>query len=145
MDLEAKTLRQYNELTHALKRKMGKTFMYSDTLARAGKQTIGPKFLGVYPKGVLDYSRMNPGETAIINTQGASEPGEHWCGVGCNSKDQIVVYDSFGRKGAGLLGIDGAIDTDLDVEQHTLEVNCGPRSLAWCVIFNRNEKNAMLI
>jgi len=145
MSSEQKVLQIYNDLTNQTKQMMGQKYMYSDTLCKCGESVIGPSFKGVYPRDVFDYSGLRPGQTLIVNTQGPSQPGEHWVGVGCNSNNQIVCYDSFGRKGSGLLGIEGAIDSDLDVEQKQIEVNCGPRSLAWCIIFSINQDSAMLI
>lgn len=145
MSSERKVLNLYNDLTNQTKQMMGKNYMYSTSLKDCGEQIIGPSFKGVYPCGVFDYTTLRPGQTLIVNTQGPSQPGEHWVGVGCNSNNQIVCYDSFGRKGSGLLHIPGAIDSDLDVEQKQIEVNCGPRSLAWCIIFSINQPAAMLI
>jgi len=142
---EQKVLSLYNKLTEKGKREMGPKFMWSDVLNAYGKKTIGPSFRGVFARNQLDYKNMQPGQTALINTKPASHGGEHWCGVGCNNENQIVVYDSFGRKGAGLLDIPNAIDTELDAEQDPVEVNCGPRSIAWCKIFSQNQRAAMLV
>ena len=142
---EAKILSHYNKLTAKTKRMMGDQYMWSDKLKACGEKMIGPSFKGVFARDGLDYSTLRPGQTAIINTKPSGHGGEHWCGVGCNAENRIVVYDSFGRKGAGLLHIPGAIDTDLDAEQSIREVNCGPRSLAWCIIFSQNPRAAMLI
>ena len=145
MSDEQKVIREYNKLTQKVLKKCGPKFMWSDVLEKCGEDLIGPSFKGVFPRDGLDYSTLRNGQTALINTQPAGSSGEHWAGVGCNSRNQIVVYDSFGRKGAGLLHIPGAIDTDLDAEQREEEVNCGPRSIAWCIIFARDQNAAMLI
>ena len=146
---EQKILREYNSLSQKLKRRCGSRFMWSDVLTTCGREVIGPSFKGCFPRDQIDYSSLRCGQTALVNTQPADSPGEHWCAVGCNSRNQIVVYDSFGRPGAGLLHIRGrglrVVDTDLDAEQRPVETDCGPRSLAWCVIFSQDENAAMLI
>lgn len=142
---EKQIMALYNKLTEKGKREMGSNYMWSDTLEKYGKKVIGPSFKGVFARDKLDYKNMQPGDTCLVNTKPSSHGGEHWCGVGCNSENQIVVYDSFGRKGAGLLHIPNAKDTDLDAEQDPVEVNCGPRAIAWCKIFTMNPRAAMLI
>ena len=144
---EQEILREYDSLTKKLKRKCGSRYMWSDVLTTCGQQVIGPSFKGCFARDTMDYSSLRCGQTALVNTQPANSPGEHWCAVGCDSKNRIIVYDSFGRKGAGLLHIRGqrVVDTDLDAEQLPSETDCGPRSLAWCVIFSQNEHAAMLI
>jgi hypothetical protein len=146
---EHSVVRNYNKLTQQIKRKCGSRYMWSDVLSECGRQVIGPSFKGCFPKDKMDYSNLRCGQTALVNTKPSTSQGEHWCAVGCDSKNRIVVYDSFGRPGAGLLHIRGAgkqvVDTDLDPEQKEQETNCGPRSLAWCVIFSQDENAAMLI
>lgn len=144
---EQKALRQYNSLSQKIKRRCGSRYMWSDVLSACGREVIGPSFKGCFPRDQIDYSSLRPGQTALVNTQPATLPGAHWCGVGCGSNNRIVVYDSFGRKGSGLLHIRGqrVVDTDLDAEQLPSESDCGPRSLAWCVIFSQDENAAMLI
>ena len=146
---EHRVLAEYDYLTKKIKQKCGARYMWSDVLSECGENVIGPSFKGCFPRDVMDYSSLRCGQTALVNTMVADSPGEHWCGVGCDSKNRIIVYDSFGRNGAALLHIRGTgrrvVDCDRDVEQHLRQTDCGPRSLAWCVIFSQNESAAMLI
>ena len=142
---ENEAMKVYQQGIGKAKRQMGSNFMFSDALDACARSMVGPTFMGVFARDQLDYNSMRPGQTAIVNTKPSSHGGEHWCGVGCDRQNRIVVYDSFGRKGAGLLHIPGAVDTDLDAEQKVEEVDCGPRSVSWCVLFSRSPEAAMLI
>ena len=52
---------------------------------------------------------------------------------------KLVHYDSFGRSHAQLFPgkFPGAIDTELDAEQKDEATDCGQRSLAWLIVFDR--------
>lgn len=144
---EAKANRLYKKFTRDMKRDLGTEFQWSDALTRVGKKHLGDKFLGCFARDTINYHDMNPGESALVNTLTSNTRGEHWCAVGCDEKNQIVVYDSFGREGAKLLHIKAVSvkNTDRDAEQKVKEVDCGPRSLAWCCVFSQNSELAMLI
>jgi len=147
-NLEAKALKLYNQITRSVERELGTEYQWGDKLTESAKKRIGPTFLGAFARDAINYQAMKPGDTALVNTWPQGTGGEHWCGVGCDEKDRIIVYDSFGRDGAKLLHIKAVVpvqNTDLDAEQKRSEVNCGPRSVSWCYLFSKNPELAMLI
>ena len=142
---EKAAVRIYNDYTKQFKKKLGTRFMYSDRLEEVGQKYI-PRFRGVFAKDNIDYRILQSGDTCLVNTQNSWEPGEHWVGVACNAEDVIICYDSFGRPGRGLLDIkQPTADTDRDPEQSSYEVDCGPRSLGWCLLFSQDPAAAMKI
>ncbi len=86
-----------------------------------------------------------------LNTLGQKNKGTHWVAVaGIPNKNNVLVYDSFGRDSRKLLpliyksGI--TIDTDYDAEQKKIQDSCGQFSLAWlCVVELIGYKLAKLI
>ena len=55
-----------------------------------------------------------------------------------------MIYDSFGRKYNKIIpslnysGNGRLINTDLDAEQKISETDCGARSLAWLMVYDRH-------
>ena len=109
-------------------------------LLQAGRQLLGDKFAGVYSSDQRPaLSKKMP--YAILNTKPMSSGGEHWVGLArMPSTGKIMHYDSFGRSHRQLFPNrweDGAIDTELDVEQDERTTECGQRSLAWLLLFDQ--------
>lgn len=145
---EAEVMQRYNEVSRAVKRECGKRYQWSDALTLAARRRLGKRFRGCFARDEIDYKGLEPGDTALVNTHTQSQKGEHWCSVGCDSQDRIVVYDSFGREASKLLHIPTDVNitnTDLDAEQKFQEVDCGPRSVSWCCLFSEDPEAAMLI
>ena len=117
---------------------MGKGTTTDNTeLETAARALLGPKFLGVFASDEkVPLTARKP--YAIINTDPRSSGGEHWVAIARVPTGQIMFYDSFGedtelfpRK------FRNAIDTEDDVEQLVQSTNCGQRSLAWLVLFDK--------
>jgi hypothetical protein len=69
---------------------------------------------------------------ALVNTDPASKPGQHWLGV-YKAPEHNIIYDSFGRT---FKIPPRPLSTMPDAEQDKKETNCGQRSLAWLMIAN---------
>ena len=132
-------MQKYNSIVAVIERRMGKSTTTDNVeLERMGRTLLGAKFKGVYASdGVPALTANKP--YAVINNKPA--PGEHWLGVARVPRTgRVMVYDSFGRSHAKLLpGVlpPGTQDTDRDIEQSVAQTNCGQRSLAWLVVFDK--------
>jgi hypothetical protein len=141
---------------------IGNKTTYQNDLERAGIKALGLLFKGVYPSDKIPpLNNLKP--YAILNLDRSSEAGSHWVAVAFDgkadgvrrrgaAKNKTYLYDSFGRKGIKIIpslfhsGNGRIVDTDYDAEQTEEETNCGARSLAWLLFFDRyGPKNAMLI
>ena len=114
---------------------------YLDELDGIGHKMLGVSFKGVYPADKIP--RLNDlKKYAILNLDTSKEPGSHWVAI-AKDKNQTYLYDSFGRHNTQIIkelsysGNGRIIDTDRDAEQDFLETNCGARSLAWLVLFDK--------
>jgi hypothetical protein len=123
---------------------------YLSELNGIGHKLLGVKFSGVYPSDKIP--RLNDlKKYAILNLDTSKEPGSHWIAIA--KKNNITyVYDSFGRSHTKIIknlqysGNGRIVNTELDSEQNILETNCGARSLAWLVLFDKwGSDVAMLI
>ena len=134
-------MQKYNSIIAVIERRMGKSTTTDNIeLERMGRTLLGAKFKGVYASdGVPALTANKP--YAVINNKPASTGGEHWVGAARVSRTgHVMVYDSFGRSHAKLLPgklPPGTHDTDRDIEQSVAQTNCGQRSLAWLVVFDR--------
>ena len=132
-------MKTYNPIVTVIERKMGKSTTTGNIeLERMGHALLGTKFKGMYASDRIPaLTAKQP--YAIINNKPA--PGEHWLGVARVPRTgRVMVYDSFGRSHAKLLPgalPPGTQDTDPDIEQSVAQTNCGQRSLAWLVVFDR--------
>ena len=139
---------------HLLKDKIyplvGNKITYGSDLEKAGKKLFGNKFVGVYPSDKIPT--LSPSKKyTILNLDKSNEGGSHWIGA-VYDKGDIVCYDSYARKANKIIPSLKApkggriINTDDDVEQKMKQTDCGARSLAWLLFFDRHgKKNAMLI
>ena len=134
-------MKTYNSIVAAIEQGMDKKTTTNDTeLDRMGRTLLGTKFKGVYASdGIPALTVRQP--YAVINTKPASSGGEHWLGAARVTRTgRVLVYDSFGRSHVTLLPgalPPGTQDTDRDIEQSIAQTNCGQRSLAWLVVFDR--------
>ena len=108
-------------------------------LLRMGYDLLGGKFRGVFASDENPaLSKTEP--YAIINTKPRKSGGEHWVAIALTPSMQIMHYDSFGRSAKKLFPgkfKKGVIDTEDDVEQRNDATNCGQRSLAWLLVFDK--------
>ena len=123
---------------------------YLSDILGIGKKLLGVKFKGVYPSDKIPkLNDLSP--YAILNLDTSKEKGSHWVAIAKHG-DNTYLYDSFGRKYTQIIpnlqysGNGKIINTDDDAEQKIYEMDCGARSLAWLVFFDKwGAKCAMLI
>ena len=149
---EKECMKKYNIILKHIEKHLGKTTTYSDKLHSVGKKFLGVKFKGVFPSDKIPkLNDLSP--YCIVNVDKSNESGSHWMSiVKSNSKSNCILYDSFGRRNKMIIpslrfsGNGKIIDTDRDAEQKIKEENCGARSCAWLVFYDKyGEKNAMKI
>jgi hypothetical protein len=129
---------------------VGNKTTFQKDLHNYGKKVLGHKFQGVFSSDKIPkLSKQQP--YAILNLDGSDEPGSHWVSVAKQGK-HVIVYDSFGRKTKKILpsmlksGNGLILDTQYDSEQNIKETNCGARSLAWLMLFDKwGYKMALMI
>lgn len=109
-----------------------------DTMCRARFKNI--KYKGCFPSNKKPI--LGNLDCCIINNKTLNEGGEHWVAlIKCCGK--IYMYDSFARNSEKLSKHFKKewIETNRNIEQHILEVNCGNRCISWlqcCDIFGVN-------
>ena len=148
---ESDAHKKYDTILRSIKKLVGGKTTYLQQLAKAGTKLFGAKFHGVYPSDKIpQLSNRTP--YCILNLDRSDQAGSHWIAV-AKSNNDLIVYDSFGRThktiipslGRGFVG-GKVINTDRDCEQDIMATDCGARSLAWLVFFDRyGAKNALLI
>jgi len=131
----------YNKILKQIEKKMGTKSTFTNELTTAGKHLLKSKYHGTYAANELPtLTEKIP--YAIVNLDDRDQSGSHWIAL-AKVKDKIVVYDSFGRQTSKIASrinkkYKATLQTDNDVEQGILELNCGPRSLAW--LFTLDQK-----
>lgn len=141
---EKKAMRIYNKIFTLVKKEVGNKLTYGRDLDKVARVFLGSAFVGVFPSDKIP--RLNSlRKYAILNLDKSNEGGSHWIAIarteGRNGK--TYVYDSFGRghtkiiPSLALSGNGRVINSDLDAEQKMHETNCGARSLAWLIVFDR--------
>ena len=122
----------------------------STDLHRVGKQLLGDKFIGVFS------SDMIPKLTAktpycIVNVDSSDMSGSHWMSVVKSARNETILYDSFGRSHVKIIpslkksGNGKIIDTDLDKEQKISQEDCGARSIAFLLFYDKYGKDMSLL
>ena len=134
-------MKKYNEFVSVIEKRLGKNITTDNTeLHQVGRELFGARFKGVYAAdGVPALTVKEP--YAVINNKPAASGGEHWLGAARIPRTgRVLLYDSYGRSHKTLLPgalPPGSHDTDRDIEQNVSELNCGQRSLAWLVVFDK--------
>ena len=108
-------------------------------LMQFGKQLLGEKFADVYSSDQRPALSKNK-PYAILNTKPMSSGGEHWIGLArIPTTGKVMHYDSFGRSHRQLFPDrwEDAVNTELDAEQDDRKTECGQRSLAWLLLFDK--------
>ena len=145
----------YVNLLKHIEGKLGRRETYSDDLDRLGREYCGSLWGGVW---AADDHVWPTAERPVLlrNTDVGSGEGVHWVGEGWDN-GRIVQYDSFGRTWRKMVEPGHTIVdnrdvpggryemTDRDHEQRENETNCGPRSLAWCLLFLIDRETAMRV
>ena len=134
-------MKKYNEFVSVIEKRLGKnTTTDNAELYRVGRELFGARFKGVYASdGIPILTAKQP--YAVVNNKAAASGGEHWLGIARIPRTgRVLVYDSYGRSHETLLPgalPPGSHDTDRDIEQSVAQTNCGQRSLAWLVVFDK--------
>ncbi len=121
---------------------LGRYTTWSRDLNRLGLQTFGLRFAGTFPSDKLpNLSDSMP--YALLNLDKSTEGGSHWIAIAkYPSETKFMVYDSYGRPTKQIIPCvlekyKNVVATDPDPEQGILEEDCGARSFAWLVFFDR--------
>lgn len=127
----------YDDVRKVIEKVLGNKTTFGDDLDRIGSRLFSSDWHGVWASDQVPS--LSDGQLAILNLDKSHEPGSHWIAV-ARDGDDMVVYDSFGRKSRKIIrslfgkGLD-IIDSDYDSEQRIVETNCGARSMAWLVVY----------
>ena len=138
----------YSKIVVDMNKILGNKATYSDDLHTEARRQLGAKFKGVFPSDkVPKLHQLTP--YAILNLDNSSQSGSHWIAVAFdNDDDELVFYDSFGRKSSRIIPSIHreykVIDTHSDAEQRIKEDNCGQRCLAWLKLYDLLGKAAAI-
>jgi len=141
----------YNKLLNDVVKKISNDqTTYLTEILGVGKKLLGVKFKGVYPSDKIPkLNDLSP--YAILNLDTSKEKGSHWVSI-AKYGNNTYFYDSFGRVNTQIIpnlqfsGNGKIINTEKDAEQKIFEVDCGARSLAWLLLFDKwGPECAMLI
>jgi hypothetical protein len=147
---EKEAEKKYNDiLKNTVYPLTGNKTTYGNVLEEIAKKIFGKMFHGVYPSDQIPSLSLNK-KYAILNLDSSDMGGSHWVAV-ARDKNDILIYDSFGRKAKKIIpsltnSTGKIINTDLDAEQKIEETDCGARCIAWLIFFHKyGRKNAILI
>jgi len=133
--------RLYKKFLHNVESILGNETTISSDLNRVGKSLLKSKFAGVFPADQIPkLAKRSP--YAIVNLDTSDESGSHWIAL-ARKDGKVYFYDSFGRPNKSILpllkssGNGTTVDTDKDAEQEISETNCGARSMAWLILFDK--------
>lgn len=135
----------YKTLLRKVETKMGNETTFSNDLFVVAKSLLGNKFQGIFTADKLPLlTKTQP--YAIVNLDSSWEEGSHWVAL-AKSGSKVIFYDSFGRPSKSILPLlkgGNVINTEDDAEQKIQETNCGQRSLAWLMLFDKYGKKMAL-
>jgi hypothetical protein len=106
-------------------------------LEKLGRSFFGNTFIGVFSSDNIVFNDNKKTQYCIANLDTQHGPGTHW--ISLAMKNGIVYgYDSFGRDLNRLLIVrKKIINSDNDINQKFSERNCGQKSLAWLIMFDK--------
>lgn len=122
---------------------LGDDTTYMDDLERVGRKLLGTKFKGVYPSDKIP--KLNDlRQYCILNLDNSKQKGSHWVALAKKeNSNNSLIYDSFGRCHTKILpnlqysGNGRIQNTDRDIDQKIEETDCGARSMAWLLLFDK--------
>lgn len=140
----------YKTLLRKVEDKMGNKTTFSNDLYNVAKSLLGNKFQGIFTADKLPLlTKTQP--YAIVNLDSSWEEGSHWIALAKSGK-KVIFYDSFGRPAKSILpllkgeGGTTIVNTEDDAEQKIAESNCGQRSTAFLLLFDKyGEKMALQV
>lgn len=130
----------YNLVLKEVVKILGNNTTDSIQLYNISKSLLGDKFLGVYASD--EIPKLNNGEYAILNLDKSNMAGSHWVAI-CKFNNKLFFYDSFGRSYKTIMKVlkdsnnGEIINSDKDAEQEIKENNCGARSIAMLLFFDK--------
>ena len=139
---ESEAEKLYNAYLKQIYKLIGNKTTYLTQLLGAGKKLLDIKFKGVFPSDKIPkLNDLSP--YCILNLDRSNEPGSHWISL-AKDGDRTLIYDSFGRDYKRIIpniaysGNGTIANTDKDSEQKISETDCGARSLAWLLLFDKH-------
>ena len=132
------TLKEYDETLMLIEDMIGANGSSNFQLDRLGENIFGPCYLGTYSSDKLP--KYIPNEHCfIINNKSSRSKGEHWLS-GFKRNGKLYLYDSLGRDAKKLSPYwnnKHIVTADLDRMESFREGNCGPRAMAWFILFKK--------
>lgn len=137
----------YKTILRKVEKKIGNETTFSNDLHNVAKSLLGHKFQGIFTADKLPrLTKTQP--YAIVNLDSSWEEGSHWIALAKSGK-KVIFYDSFGRPATSILPLlkgGNVVNTEDDAEQKIEETNCGQRSVAWLMLFDKyGEKMALQV
>lgn len=141
---EKKAEALYKKILHDVELEIGSDSTYAVELDKIGRRYLGIKFRGVFPSDKIPrLNDLTP--YCILNLDRSGEPGSHWVALAkVENTRKSIIYDSFGRSHAKIIpslhysGNGRIVNSDQDSEQGVLQQNCGARSVAFLILFDRH-------
>ena len=125
-----------NNLIH-LENILGDSSTDSEQLYKIGKYLFNKIFVGVFPSDQVPSFKNN--QCCILNTDDSEHKGIHWCSL-YKYNNKYYFYDSYNRD-YKILSKNWKnkkwINANKDIDQAYTEEDCGPRSMAWLISFNK--------
>ena len=138
--LNGKILKHVEKLFEGKAGTNGDKSTYMTDLTSIGKHLLGEKYKGTFTSDNIPFL-TDKRPYCIVNLDNSHQSGSHWIGLAKYPKqDKYLLYDSFGRKSKDIIPAvlnkfgNGLQDTDYDVEQKEIEMNCGQRSLSFLIL-----------
>ena len=133
-----KILKEYENNLELLEDILGNESTTDIELLKIGTLLFIDRFVGVFPSDKM--KRLKNNQMCIINTDDSKHSGTHW--LACyRYKNKTWVYDSFDRDVKGFSKFFKMkynwISANTHREQSYNENNCGVRSLAWLIAFDK--------
>lgn len=129
-----------NENLEEVKQLLGNGGTFLIELDNLCKKLFGQKFAGISTSDkLIDLEFNRP--YCIYNLDTSKEPGSHWIAVVLYKKNNILIYDSFGRNSKDIIpnltNNYKYVDTEHDAEQKDKETNCGQRCISFLLLYDK--------
>jgi len=133
-----KILKEYENNLEILEDILGNESTTDVELNHLGKNLFFERFVGVFSADKM--KRLKNNQMCIVNTDDSKHSGKHW--IACyKHRNKTYVYDSFDRDVKSLSKYwknkHNWVNANTHREQSYNENNCGPRSLAWLISFDK--------
>ncbi len=130
----------YEKCLAVIEKKLGNSITDTKMLNHQGKKMFGKQYIGTF--GSDQIPKLKSNDMIIVNNQTSKQEGEHWLAIVKTTDDNILIYDSFGRRHYKILPVLSQYGTYIkesenDAEQHVKEDNCGQRCLAFLKVYKK--------